>query len=500
MILHYLKIALRNLLKYKVQTLISLIGLSVGFVSFALSALWMNYEQSYDAFHKDADRIYATVVSSKYSFEKPLTTSSPLLADYLVNHFPEVEAATYVGLLKLLKDDQKRHWKMIKVDSTFTSIFPVTVLEGSMQFLYNATNEVAITDRTARLFFGGESPIGKELPLDKNLIITAVVQEWKGHSNYDFDVIARRETPKHQEWGYSSGRTLIRIAPDTDIDALCKKLKSIKVDMRGNTKEYPVQIIPITEYHYTYPMYNTFIRIGYVRLFCLVSLLIVLGALSNYLIIYLIRIRMRQREWALRKVSGASEGSLIALLMSEILLLLAVAVPIGFLLMELSLPTFKRWSYIREENTLFFYKETLIYMSAVAGMILLFAWGIWPGTAAFHLAESHLVRLFPPLPHLLPPGGCGFSADRQHRFPFLYLRDDETAALPAHVCGHGGYPYRCGVCSLSGRHPRQRERALGEADERDSGNRLPGSLQLSITGDHPKDVYDSEMGRQAAGR
>lgn len=129
--------------------------------------------------------------------------------------------------------------------------------------------------------------------------------------------------------------------------------------MRGNVRKYPVHITPITEYHYTYPKYNIFIRIEYVRLFCLISLLIVLGALSNYLIIYLIRIRMRQREWALRKVNGASERSLIALLMSEILLLLLVSVPVGFLLVEISLPIFKRWSYIAEENNLFFIKRRL---------------------------------------------------------------------------------------------------------------------------------------------
>lgn len=46
MIQHYLKIAIRNLLKYRMQTLISIIGLTVGFVSFSLSGMWMNYEQS----------------------------------------------------------------------------------------------------------------------------------------------------------------------------------------------------------------------------------------------------------------------------------------------------------------------------------------------------------------------------------------------------------------------------------------------------------------------
>ena len=42
--IHHLKIAFRNLLKYKTQTVISVLGLAVGFVCFTLSTLWVNYE------------------------------------------------------------------------------------------------------------------------------------------------------------------------------------------------------------------------------------------------------------------------------------------------------------------------------------------------------------------------------------------------------------------------------------------------------------------------
>lgn len=375
MIQHYLKIATRNLVRYKAQTLISIIGLAVGFASFALSSMWVNYEQSYDAFHDGADRVYVASVSSVFYTSGNSIITSPLLAPHLVKTFPEIEAATYNNFTTEFNDEQSRHWKMISVDSAFISIFPITVLEGSLQFLYNTADEVAISDKAARLLFGDESPIGKEYPFNKKLIITAVVQEWKGHSNYDFDVISRRPTPQYQEWGYAAGTTLFRVVPGADINALRKKLENMEVDMDGNIKKYPVQITPLTELHYTYPQYNTFVRIEYVRLFCLISLLIVLGALSNYLIIYLIRIRMRQREWALRKVNGATEKSLIILLMSEIILLLFAAILVGLLLVEICLPTFKQWSYISEESNFFFYKETLIYMSIAMGIVLLFAWG-----------------------------------------------------------------------------------------------------------------------------
>ena len=51
MITHNLKVAFRNLLKYKTQSIISVLGLAVGFTCFALSAIWIHYEMTYDTFH-----------------------------------------------------------------------------------------------------------------------------------------------------------------------------------------------------------------------------------------------------------------------------------------------------------------------------------------------------------------------------------------------------------------------------------------------------------------
>lgn len=55
MILHYLKIAFRNLLKYKTQSFISVLGLAVGLGFFTFGFHWLRYETSYDSFYPDAD-------------------------------------------------------------------------------------------------------------------------------------------------------------------------------------------------------------------------------------------------------------------------------------------------------------------------------------------------------------------------------------------------------------------------------------------------------------
>ena len=58
MFIHYLKIAIRNIRKFALQNTVSVIGLAAGFVCLSLSSVWLYYENSFDRFHKDADRIY----------------------------------------------------------------------------------------------------------------------------------------------------------------------------------------------------------------------------------------------------------------------------------------------------------------------------------------------------------------------------------------------------------------------------------------------------------
>ena len=51
MIQHYFKIACRNLLKHKVQNILSIVGLSIGFTAFLLGGYWHYWEYHFDSFH-----------------------------------------------------------------------------------------------------------------------------------------------------------------------------------------------------------------------------------------------------------------------------------------------------------------------------------------------------------------------------------------------------------------------------------------------------------------
>ena len=99
MIYHYLKIAFRNLIKYKTQSIVSIVGLAIGFTCFALSVLWIRYEMTYDDFHEGSERIY--LAGNKFALQGDGFSylSSSLLADYLDKNCPEVEKASGAGTI-----------------------------------------------------------------------------------------------------------------------------------------------------------------------------------------------------------------------------------------------------------------------------------------------------------------------------------------------------------------------------------------------------------------
>ena len=80
MLKNYFKIAIRNLLKNKIFSSISVIGLAVGMAVCIMILLYVQHELSYDRFHDNADNIYRLCQPS-HPYHPPQTAK--LLADNL---------------------------------------------------------------------------------------------------------------------------------------------------------------------------------------------------------------------------------------------------------------------------------------------------------------------------------------------------------------------------------------------------------------------------------
>jgi putative ABC transport system permease protein len=90
---NYLKIALRNILKHKVYSLINIFGLAIGMACSILILLWVRDELSYDRFHQNADRIYRVTREWKNRDGETslhLARVAPPIGPLLKNDFPNI--------------------------------------------------------------------------------------------------------------------------------------------------------------------------------------------------------------------------------------------------------------------------------------------------------------------------------------------------------------------------------------------------------------------------
>lgn len=377
MIKHYLKVAFRNLMKYKIQSLVSIIGLAVGFTCFALSVLWIRYEMTYDNFHEGAERIYLAGSSFRLYGDGFTYNSSSFLADYLTKNCPEIEKVCRIfydwNEQAIKYENIKFSMRQMEVDSSFASMFHIEVLDGD-NHLQLKKDEIAITEDAAKRIFGRESPMGKRLILEESneeKTVAAIVKSWEGHSLFAFDILLPFSDPA-PHWGSQRCQTIFRVYPNCDIKALEQKLSKYDVQQDGYkyANSTPIALLPTLRS--THPREDVNVKLNHVRLFAYISALVIICGICNYLAMLVTRIRMRRRELALRKVNGASNKGLLSLLLTELILLLIISLGVGLMIMELILPTFKHLSQI-DESISFFYIEVLVYILSLIVITVGFA-------------------------------------------------------------------------------------------------------------------------------
>lgn len=387
MIKHCLKIAIRNLVKYKVQSAVSILGLAVGFVCFSLSLYWIHYEMTYDHFRQDADRIYMVRTNDEYTEGKISTRVPYSLTAYLAQHFPDIAVAAPFHLIseRISVNDKYQDAVFSSADSAWMNLMDIRIIKGNRNFMLPKDNaEIAITEEAAKKWFRTEDPIGKEVKmLRRTKKICAIVQAENRHTNFPFDFIGNPELGK--TWWYITWSILIKVKPDTDIEELESKINTNlpaelkQVTSIRKTGIERIILTPLSKLHYAKDFRDdkeAGITFQYIIYFSIAGILIITCALINYLTLFINRMRVRQREMALRMIHGANIRSLVSLLTVEFLLLLACAVTTGFLLIEICFPSFIELtgidtakSSLYGEAFLFIGLISLIILTAIIGLL-----------------------------------------------------------------------------------------------------------------------------------
>ena len=374
MIRHYLKMAWRNLMKYRMQSAVSILGLAIGFTCFAFANLWMHYEASFDSCHEAADRMYLVCTESVIQ-NGGLSPDVPYpIATLLKRDFPDVEDAcafTRYPLHTLEVEGQAAlEVPSMQLDSCFMNFFGIRVLAGSDDFLHT-DGQVALTERTARRLFGTTDVVGRSVVCNAQASTVCAVVSDLPHSNFSFGFIYDGGYfRKWQEVWYNAGfMAVVRLASGVTPESFEAKLRKYadKVDDSYHKMAGRLRLLPLVAVRQASFNEERLVDFSYLMLFAAAGGLVILCSLCNHLAVFLSRMDIRRRELALRRTCGSSGSGLLAMLATEYALLVLFSGFLGFVLVEVLQPSFQRLSGV-EGNI---YGESLLYFLMVLALSLI---------------------------------------------------------------------------------------------------------------------------------
>ena len=161
MLKNYLKIALRNLLKYKGYSLINILGLAIGMACCMVILLYVRHELSFDAFHSKADRLYRLnkIASSQDGSSEHHAISSGAMGPAMASSYPEVEQSLRVlpwfdDVLMTVGEKTLKVPSVVFADSNFFDVFDFKLLHGNPKTALAKPLSIVLSQETAARFFG----------------------------------------------------------------------------------------------------------------------------------------------------------------------------------------------------------------------------------------------------------------------------------------------------------------------------------------------------------
>ncbi|MDQ3278192.1 MAG: ABC transporter permease [Bacteroidota bacterium] len=372
---NYLKIALRNLRKYKAISFINLFGLTVGLTCCLLILAYILNEMSYDKQHPYADRTYR--ISRSFHTDEGveslhLGAIAPAFGPYLKTAFPEIEKMTRTlsnGNTSFVYGDKRFYEnKVFFADEYFTDVFKVDVVRGNARTALREPNTILITEELAKKYFGNEDPVNKLVKLDNNLPckVAGVYKSFSSNTHFHPDVLISFTTLNDStvygaerlrtSWGNNAFFTYIVLPEAYDYKKLEARMPAF-IDKYYHFPEEPPGFIGSKTTHlYLWPLTDIHLYshlddeaeengdIKRVYIFSIVALFILLIACINYMNLSTARSVLRAREIGIRKAVGAERREIILQFLSESVLLSYFAIFLAAGLTALLLPWLNSFS------------------------------------------------------------------------------------------------------------------------------------------------------------
>jgi len=407
MITNYLKIAFRNLMKYKFISFINLFGLTVGLSCCLLILTYIIHELSYDKYHKNADRTYRFT----RQFNSPdgkvwlhLGTISPPFGPRLENDFPEIERMTRLlqfGPTPMRFEDKIfNETDVFVADEKLFDVFNVEVTKGNPKKALSDMFSVMLSEEKAKKYFGNEDPMNKSVRIfnQYDLKVTGVYKSFPSNSHLHPGMMISfptlRDSSMYGEqqlqtnWGNNSFFTYVLLPANYDPKKIESRLpafldKNMPTNPQATQKPSAFTALflqKLTDIHLRSHLDYEAEENGDIKrvyIFSAIALFILLIACINYMNLSTARSALRAREIGIRKVAGAQRKEIIAQFLSESVFIAFIAMAIAVLLTWTALPWLNKLSGLKMEMSLLNKWQLIVPVLAAPFLIGIFS-GLYP--------------------------------------------------------------------------------------------------------------------------
>jgi putative ABC transport system permease protein len=369
MLKNYITVALRNLTRNRLYTLLNIAGLSIG-LACALIVFWfIRFHTSFDHSNKNIDRIYQITTefhSDGTSYlrgvpapmwkameaEMPQYKSSMCYAKY--NSF--IAALDSEG--KMAKKFKEEGPEVAFVQPDYFSIFDSQWQVGSPETSLGKPNSVVLSQKMAQKYFGKENPVGKSIRLENelNLEVTGIVANPPENSDLPFHFFVSFKTlianPKFQyggsgldNWGGVNSNTycFLLLPENVRPESVEKQLAAINKKYHGNEfKSYAHPLIPFSTMHHS-ETYDGSMPMKWIWIMSVIGIFLIVTACFNFINMATAQALRRSKEVGVRKAVGGTKSQVFIQFMTETALITLAALTIGFVLAFLTVPHINGW-------------------------------------------------------------------------------------------------------------------------------------------------------------
>ena len=401
--------AFRSVFKKKQNNGIKIISLGVGLAMGLVLIAKICFEQSFDNFYPQSERIYQIQENVVSGNDKPNAYGqiSGGVAPGMKADLPQVEAATRLTPLQddavfFTQDKKRLTGTFIMADSCLFDVLPRPMIVGNAKKVLSQPMYVLVSEIIAKKM--GNNAVGQTIRLDtwpgKTLTIGGVFKDIPENTHLKYDVVISMSSILHffqndgtKNWvGNDRYLGYVRLGPNTNPQSLTpaiNKMQARHVDMNELKKagvKLSYSLLQLEKIHSDEPSTK---RMSI--LLALLAFALIFTAVLNYILIVLSSLVKRSKEIAIHKCYGAAEANISSLVLTETFIHLLISIVVATLLIFL-FRTQVEEILAAPLNALFTFRTGLLL--AVVCIAVFFSSGIVPARIFARIPVSSAFRNF----------------------------------------------------------------------------------------------------------